>query len=177
EPIFSVWLGKNGEEEQGGELLFGGIDNNLFTGDLVYAPVIRKGYWEVELTSASLGDKELVTKPGRAAIDTGTSLCAIPTKAAEQINKIIGAKKNFMGQYTIDCNKVDSLPELKFVFGGHPFVLSPQEYILNVQGNCISGFIGMDIPAPAVGDVFLRSYYTVYDLGKNRVGFAKAVHE
>jgi saccharopepsin len=25
-----------------------------------------------------------------------------------------------------------------------------------------------------VGDVFLRRYYTIYDLGKNAVGFAKA---
>jgi Eukaryotic aspartyl protease len=26
-----------------------------------------------------------------------------------------------------------------------------------------------------VGDVFLRRYYTVYDLGRNAVGFAEAV--
>jgi len=26
----------------------------------------------------------------------------------------------------------------------------------------------------SVGDVFLRKYYTVYDLGRNAVGFAKS---
>lgn len=56
-----------------------------------------------------------------------------------------------------------------------------QDYTLNLGNDlCLSAFIGMDIPAPAgplwiIGDAFLRKYYTVYDMGKDRVGFAQSV--
>jgi len=78
----------------------------------------------------------------------GTSLIALPTDVAEMINAQIGAKKSWNGQYTIDCSKVPSLPDLTFYFGGNPYGLKGSDYILEVQGTCISSFQGLDINVP-----------------------------
>ncbi|ORX45909.1 endopeptidase [Hesseltinella vesiculosa] len=204
EPLFSVWLNDAGDAGDGGELVFGGIDDAHYTGDLTWAPVRRKGYWEIELQDVKFGGEYAELDPVGAAIDTGTSLIVAPATVADLINEQIGAKKNWAGQYTIDCSKVPSLPEFCFVFAGKDFCMDGKDYILNVQNQCISGFMGMDIPAPAgplwvgkfseekkcfkcvmlisfffnfdfiVGDVFLRKFYSVYDLGNDRVGLAKA---
>lgn len=69
---------------------------------------------------------------------------------------------------------------MKFVFSGREYLIEAKDYVLNVQGTCMSGFVGIDIPAPAgpiwiIGDVFLRKFYSVYDLENDRVGFAPSV--
>jgi saccharopepsin len=179
DPVFSFRLGRT--EEDGGEALFGGIDDSAYTGKITYVPVRRKAYWEVELESVSFGDDVLELENTGAAIDTGTSLIALPTDIAEMLNAQIGATKSWNGQYTVDCAKVSTLPDFTFTFGGKLFPIKASEYILEMQGTCMSSFTGMDINLPGgsslwiVGDVFLRRYYTVYDLGRDAVGFALAV--
>jgi len=188
EPVIGVWLNKveGNEDSEGGSITFGGIDKSHIDGEITYSPVIRKGYWEVELEDVTMNGEKIGITTRRAAIDTGTSLFAIPVNEADIINKRIGAVKQNSGQYMVDCSTLSSLPNIELVFNGRTFTLTPQQYVLEVGGGlfggesqCISGFMGIDIPAPAgplwiVGDVFLRIYYTIYDLGNNRVGFAKA---
>ncbi|KAJ3111247.1 Vacuolar protease A [Phlyctochytrium bullatum] len=186
EPVFGAYLSTN-EGDNGGEISFGGINKDLFTGPITWTPVIRKGYWEVAFGNVYLGGQNVPVTAHRGAIDTGTSLSAIPTADADAINGRIGGKKNAQGQYIIDCKTLDSLPDLAIEFAGKNFTLSANEYVLKVSGGpfgggeqCVSGFMGLDIPAPAgplwvVGDIFLRKYYSIYDLGNLRVGFATAV--
>jgi saccharopepsin len=182
EPVFAFYLGTTdgtGVDPKGGEAIFGGVDKDHYTGEITYAPVRRKAYWEVELQSVRFGKEEMKLRNVGAAIDTGTSLIALPTDTAEIINAEIGAKKTWSGQYTVPCEKIPSLPDLTFNFAGKDYTITGSDYILQVQGQCISAFTGLDMPPNVgelwiIGDVFLRKWYTIYDLGRNAVGFAKA---
>ena len=103
---------------------------------------------------------------------------------------------------TVDCSKRDSLPDMSFRFGGRDYKITAHDYIMELgsggQAQCISSFTGLDIPEPLgeststhgaratpltlgatgpiwiVGDTFLRKWYTVYDMDRAAVGFAKA---
>ncbi|KAK3433456.1 hypothetical protein EUGRSUZ_D01351 [Eucalyptus grandis] len=93
EPVFSFWLNSNPDEEEGGELVFGGVDQKHFKGKHTYVPVTQKGYWQF-----AMGDVLIDGKPtgycggGCAAIaDSGTSLLAGPTTVITMINNAIGA--------------------------------------------------------------------------------------
>lgn len=48
EPVFSFWFGKH-DDEEGGEIVFGGVDPDHFKGNHTYVSVTRKGYWQVSL--------------------------------------------------------------------------------------------------------------------------------
>ena len=47
EPVFSFWLNRKAGDQEGGELVFGGVDPSHFKGKHTYVPVTRKGYWQV----------------------------------------------------------------------------------------------------------------------------------
>lgn len=71
-PVFSFRLGSS--EEDGGEVIFGGIDDTAYKGKIDYVPVRREAYWEVELEQITFGDSVLEFESTGAAIDTGTYL-------------------------------------------------------------------------------------------------------
>lgn len=157
EAVFSFWLGNSDNEDAGGELVLGGVDPSHYKGELTWAPVRRKGYWEIELQDIKFGGKNVGLDPVGAAIDTGSSLLVVPTTVAELINSELDARKNWAGQYVVDCDKIPDLPEFCFTFVNKDFCLSADEYVLQMQGQCISGFMGMDIPEPA-GPLWIGKY-------------------
>lgn len=178
EPVFAFYLGdtNNGEGDES-EATFGGVNKDHYTGKLTNIPLRRKAYWEVDLDAITFGDNTAELDNTGVILDTGTSLIALPSTLAELLNKEIGAKKGYNGQYTIECEKRDSLPDMSFTLSGYNFSITPYDYILEVQGSCISSFMGMDFPEPVgplaiLGDAFLRKWYSVYDLGKGTVGLA-----
>ncbi|GAB7360953.1 hypothetical protein MBLNU230_g0936t1 [Neophaeotheca triangularis] len=179
EPVFAFYLSNTNDEGEESEAIFGGVNKDHYKGEMTKIPLRRKAYWEVDLDAITFGDQTAELDSTGAILDTGTSLIALPSTLADLLNKEMGAKKGFNGQYSIECEKRDSLPDLTFTLTGNNFTITPYDYILEVQGSCISSFMGFDIPEPAgplviLGDAFLRRYYSVYDLGNNAVGLAEA---
>jgi cathepsin D len=185
--VFSFWLSKNPNGASGGELLLGGIDSNRYTGAITNVPLTSQTYWQFKLDdillrSASLG---FCGSTGCTAIaDTGTSLIAGPTAHMRALNLKLGAITITNGEAILDCKLIPAMPNVTFTLAGTEFSLSPKEYVLQVtSGNsteCISGFLGIDIPSPPgplyiLGDVFISAYYTIFDFGGSQVRFARAI--
>lgn len=183
-PVFSFWLNRDPNGAEGGELTLGGSDPNHYEGEMTYVPVEREGYWEIKMDSMTTGSDTVGCEGGCTAIvDTGSSLLVGPTKETDAINKMIGAVEMIpgSGQFFIDCNQVSSLPAIDFTIGGKVFTLSGKDYVLEVsqfgQSQCISGFMGLDLPMGPwwiLGDVFIGPFYTEFDVGNSRVGFANS---
>ncbi|KAK3941357.1 vacuolar protease [Diplogelasinospora grovesii] len=178
EPVFSFFLDDTDGES---EVVFGGVNKERYEGKITTIPLRRKAYWEVDFDAISYGDDTAELEKTGVILDTGTSLIALPSSLADMINAQMGAKKGYSGQYSIECDKRDSLPDVTFTLAGYNFTLGPYDYVLEVSGSCISTFMGMDFPAPTgplaiLGDAFLRRYYSIYDLGTNTVGIATAKH-
>jgi len=184
EKVFAFWLNHKQPEGQGGELTLCGTDSNHYEGELVYVPVTRQAYWQFTVDSVSVNAEKFSTN-FEAIADSGTSLLTGPKEVVDRLQEAIGATKNPMnGQWMLDCKNMDKLPTILFTIGGKQFPLTPEQYVMKVKPIptmdvtlCLSGFMGMDMPQGPMwilGDVFMGQYYTVFDQGQNRLGFAKA---
>lgn len=184
-PVFSFFLNRNTTSPTGGEITFGGTDDRFYSGDISYVPVSTKGYWQFTVDNIVVKNSsfKLCAEGCEAIADTGTSLMAGPSLEIMKLQKLIGALPFSHGQYTVRCEDIHKLPDIKFHIGGQEYVLTGSDYVLKItqfgRMICLSGFVGLDIPEPRgplwiLGDVFIGRYYTVFDYGASRVGFAKA---
>merc|ERR1712130_516222 len=158
---------------------FGGYDPAKFEGDLVYVKLDKATYWQIILDSVTAGDYSANNdEPITAIVDSGTSLIVGPKAEIQKLALSIGAKPNFMGEYTIDCAKVKDIPDIVFEIGGQEYSIPGEHTVIQAQGTCLFAFMGVDFPSPGpqwiLGDVFMRQYYTVFNYLDQTIGFAEA---
>nr|ABI78942.1 aspartic protease [Ipomoea batatas] len=114
EPVFSFWLNRDTNAEEGGELIFGGVDPNHFKGKHTYVPVTQKGYWQFEMGDFLIGNSSTGFCEGGCAaiVDSGTSLLTGPTTIVTEINHAIVTEINHAigaeGVVSTECKEIVS---------------------------------------------------------------------
>lgn len=177
EPLFSVFLSSTPSQQDGGEILFGGVNSERYTGDITYTDVTKKGYWQFSMDSLQVGSKSIVTSPTEVVVDSGTTVMAGPKEEIERINKYLRATPGPRGTYRVKCKNIPNMPKAVFTIAGRQFEFEAKDYIRQVQSpdkvRCYSGFEEYDGTVWVLGQVFMRHIYTIFDRGHNRIGFAQ----
>ncbi|KAI7745969.1 hypothetical protein M8C21_020569 [Ambrosia artemisiifolia] len=95
--MFSFWLNRNVDTDEGGEVVFGGVDPNHYKGVHTYVPLTGKGYWQFDMGDILIDGKQAgICKSGCSVIaDTGSSLIAGPPTMINKINLAIGTNGIF----------------------------------------------------------------------------------
>jgi len=171
-PEFAFYLGNSAP----GTLVLGGTDSSHYTGDFSYVPLTGEDYWRIALDDIKIkGASQTSCKT--AIVDSGTSLLAGPKDDVAKIAKLMGAKSLMGKEWTVDCSA--DLPDITFTLGGKDYTFAKKDYTIQSGSTCLFAMMGIDVPAPRgplwiLGDVFMRKYYTVFDWGNKRLGFATA---
>lgn len=174
--LFSVYLSNN-QGQDDSFVLFGGVDDDYFSGNFTYHDIILPSYWLIGTSSIDVNGKQVhdcFADYCPTVVDTGTSILVGPTSVVDPMISAIGPV------YT-NCSNLKSLPTITFHIGSEEYDLSPQIYVLQEtlpdgSLNCTLGIqsLGELNPFIILGDPFLRAYYTVFDRSTTppRVGFA-----
>ncbi|KAI9197189.1 aspartic peptidase domain-containing protein [Polychytrium aggregatum] len=191
QPVFSVWL--NGSTDGsvdafGGELVLGGYDSRHYTGSITWLPLqpyISDGqqyfdYWSHRLDQVTIQSNATSISNAVAILDTGTSLIVVPQSDFDSIIvPSLGIPLTYdptSRLYLLSCNSAFGLAPIQIVIYGTSFSVPPQQYIQYDPANnvCILGFSGSsDLKGQWIlGDVFLRTYYSIYDYQNQRSGLA-----
>ncbi|KAM7215799.1 putative aspartic-type endopeptidase opsB [Rhypophila decipiens] len=149
---YSLWL--NDLDADTGEILFGGVDQEKYTGSLQTLPIQSSGSgifaeFLITLTSLKLGDT--VIKPASSSsssdssesndnlalavlLDTGSSLTYLPDAMVSQIYTLVNAQyDSSAGAAYVPCSLATSTPQqLEFTFSGPTIKVDMNELVLDL---------------------------------------------
>ncbi|GCB75102.1 hypothetical protein scyTo_0020320 [Scyliorhinus torazame] len=153
------------------------------TVNITWVPLIQEVFWSIAIQGVLINGQSAFCSQGcQAVIDTGTARITVPHQYFTTLLQELGADQDPSSEYLINCDNVPNMPTLTFVINGVEFPLPPSVYVLRQNGYCIAGFEPTYIYPPTndgplwiLGDVFLGAFYSVFDRGNNRMGFAAAV--
>ncbi|KAJ3276968.1 hypothetical protein HDV01_000020 [Terramyces sp. JEL0728] len=187
-------------ETNPGQLTLGGTDSTKYSGSFSYFPLNSQTLWQIDATGATFSVNGGAAQDAcgsftSALIDSGAPYIYLDDTPSDKLAAALGAAAYnpnpgpFQhGSYSIACSVMTTGPPMKFTIKGVGFTLKASDYVLYAtpdKTSCIlainrASSFGTDLldkNAIIVGNVLQRAYYTVYDKGQKRIGFAAAVHQ
>ncbi|KPP67437.1 progastricsin-like, partial [Scleropages formosus] len=127
--LFAFYL--TGNEQQGSEVAFGGVDNSKYQGQIYWTAVTAETYWQIAINGFQINNQATgwCSQGCQAIVDTGTSQLTCPQQYLGYLMQSIGAQADQYGGYYVDCSEVSNLPTLSFTIGGVNLPLPPSAYI------------------------------------------------
>ena len=167
--IFSLYI----TYDNIGELILGGYDSSKFIEPLIWTSLVSNNnmYWQI-VTNITFYNMTLLQTS--VIIDSGTSFLSIPTQYFNTLIYLTNAVL-ISNVYKVNCNMNNYQPIL-ITISNQEFTIPASKYILQDSKSSIC-FLGLENNNNSdnvwiLGDVFMRSYYTVFDYGNQQVGFA-----
>ncbi|KAF9529049.1 acid protease [Crepidotus variabilis] len=176
------------------EITLGGIDESKFKGTPIYGtldPQLDLD-WQLTAVKISVNGKtaDILSRNTSIFFDSGTSNFAAPDGIAQAIYSLISADikpyPDLPGAYGIACDKIPLLPaQIDLTFAsqsGEPFNLTIPSSELSVgpfagnESHCQTSINGGDaVWDILLGGSLLKHYYSIWDVGGKRIGFAPIV--
>lgn len=189
---YSLWL--NDVNSKTGNILFGGVDRSQYQGELVSMPIQKSGdsfnEFFITLTSLSLGSTTLQDDMALAVLlDTGSSLTYLPNSITDKIFDMVNAVyEENEGVAFVPCSLGDQTANMTFKFSEPASIAVPiSELVLDfidITGRqlsfnngvpaCLFGIAPAGSSTNVLGDTFLRSAYTVFDLDNHEISLAQS---
>ena len=168
------------------ELIIGGYDQRYIDGKINYFKVTNKSHWTIDIAKSFVGDRILNKEPQQAIVDSGTSLILMPKREFKDIMKYLRntLKKICVSQgMLVICACPDGnfhdFPVIRIEAEGKMnLTIQPDSYIRREKHRCslligINGEDDIDTGSWILGDVFMRQFYTIFDLEQKQIGIAK----
>ncbi|KAJ7616454.1 acid protease [Roridomyces roridus] len=174
---FAFYIANNASE-----LYLGGVDHRKYSGRIEYNGVNSSaGLWQTTGAKVTVGGVTALSGLD-TIIDSGAPFIYGPQADVDKLYaQVPGSKMYDAGFYSFPCADP---PKIAFSWGGRSWNISAK--ILNLgqaavgSSDCVGALGGLESGLGGdvwlLGAVFMENVYTVFDLGKEAVGFAELAY-
>lgn len=172
---YSLYL--NSKDSQTGSVLFGGIDNAKYSGDLVSFPLLdNDSRLTIKVDSISSKDQKQELDVG-FTLDSGSTISYLEPSLLSELASKLGASPNGNDFYYFQT--CDDVPDLTINFNGLDVTIPSEDLRLQLTNKYTGeplALCGLAILPESrdniLGDNFLRHVYAVYDLEDKKISLA-----